>query len=234
MFRLVLVLLALSWSANSQWVSLGVSGGVPISPHSGPFYSGTIEVTPLNAASSAAIYAFPGNNDFYQKPYAVGPTVDFNLPWNVSLETGMLYERFHRDFISGLIVPKGGGPGFNWGYVANTAANAFAFPLLAKYTFGHHTLKPFVAAGATIRHLGSFNGSGIQLDFNLHPNPSAFQFDPDKAIDVAVTAGIGFRYRVAMLDVVPEIRFLHWTAAYEQPVQNQAMLILTFGFPARR
>jgi hypothetical protein len=36
-------------------------------------------------------------NNFYQKPYAVGPMVDFDLPWHVSIEVGMLYERFHRD-----------------------------------------------------------------------------------------------------------------------------------------
>jgi hypothetical protein len=53
-------------------------------------------------------------------------------------------------------------------------------------------------------------------------------------LDAAVTTGVGFRYRVAMVDLVPEIRYLHWTAQYEQPAQNQAMLMVTVAFPARR
>jgi hypothetical protein len=39
---------------------------------------------------------------------------------------------------------------------------------------------------------------------------------------------------VAVVDVVPEIRYLHWTSQYEQPVQNQAMVMLTVTFPTTR
>jgi hypothetical protein len=91
-----------------------------------------------------------------------------------------------------------------------------------------------VEAGATLRHLGTFNGHGIQLDFYLHPNPATFETDPGKALDVAITGGAGFRYRVAGFDIVPEVRYLRWTAQYEQPVQDQAMLMLTVAFPAGR
>lgn len=176
---------------------------------------------------------FQAPNDFYQKPYAVGPTVEFRLPWSLSLEAGMLYERFHQDLSEGITPSKGGGS-VNFGYVTGIAANAFAFPLLARYTVGHRRLKPFFEAGATLRHLGEFSGEGLQLDFYLHANPAAFRFAPGKPVDVAVTVGAGVRYRVATVDVVPEIRYLHWTAQYEQPVRNQAMLMLTVVFPASR
>lgn len=175
---------------------------------------------------------FQAPNDFYQKPYAVGPTVEISLPWNLSLEAGMLYERFHRDMSEGITPIRGGGADF--GYVTGVAANAFAFPLLVKYSFGHRRIKPFFETGATLRHLGVFSGEGIQIDFYLQPNAAAFQFDPGKPLDVAVTAGGGFRYRLGMVDLIPEIRYLHWTAQYEQPVQNQAMLTLTVAFPVRR
>jgi hypothetical protein len=171
-------------------------------------------------------------NDFYQKPYAVGPTLELNLPWNLSLEAGMLYERFHRDASEG-ITPLSVG-GVNFGYVSSTAANAFLFPLLARYNLGRHRIRPFLEAGSTLRHLDTFHGRGIQLDFYLHPSATVFEVDPGKALDVAVTLGGGFRYRVAMVDLVPEIRYLHWTAQYEQPAQNQAMFMLTVAFPARR
>jgi hypothetical protein len=143
----------------------------------------------------------------------------------------VLYERFHRDVSQGLTAPRAGG--VNFGFSTGVAANAFLFPLLVKYNLGHHRLKPYIGAGATLRHLGTFDGQGIQLDFNLHPIATAFHFDPGKAVDTAVTVSVGFRYRVAIFELAPEIRYLHWTAQYEQPVQNQAMLMLTVAFPAR-
>jgi hypothetical protein len=231
MARLLLVLFIFSLKGNAQWLSVGVTGGVPVSPQSATYGSATIR---LNSSSSdqGSVVEFQAPNDFYQKPFAVGPMVEISLPWRLSLEVGMLYERFHRDVSEG-IMPSNGSLA-NFGYITSVAANAFSFPLLAKYNFAHRRIKPFIEAGATLRHLGNFTGEGIQLDFFLHPSTTTFQFDPGKAVDVAVTAGAGFRYRVAVVDVVPEIRYLHWTAQYEQPVQNQAMLMLTLTFPAAR
>jgi hypothetical protein len=56
----------------------------------------------------------------------------------------------------------------------------------------------------------------------------------DRAVDVAITVGAGLRWRVSVIDIAPEVRFLHWTSQYDQPVQNQAMLMLGVTFPARR
>lgn len=231
MRRLILLLFGVSLQANCQWLSVGVTGAVPISPHSAPTTSATIEVRSGDSIL-LALQPVTGINDFYQKPYGVGPTVYFNLPWNLSIEAGMLYERFHRDAISGLTAPHGGP--VNFGYVFNTAADAFAFPLLASYSFGHRRTRPFVEAGATLRHLSSYEGGGVQLDIYLHPIPVSFRFDPDKALDVAVTAGAGFRYSAGVVELVPEVRFLHWTSQTQQPVQNQAMVTLTIAFPAKR
>jgi hypothetical protein len=191
-----------------------------------------VEIAPASS-NEGPVSMFQAPNDFYQKPFAVGPTVEIKLPWNFSFEAGMLYERFHRDVSEGVTPARGTGQ-VDFGYVTSVAANAFVFPLLAKYNLGHRRIQPFIEAGPSLRHLGVFSGEGIQLDFFLHANPASFQFDPGKALDVAVTAGAGFRYRVAMFDLVPEIRYLHWTAQYEQPAQNQAMLMLTVALPARR
>jgi hypothetical protein len=154
------------------------------------------------------------------------------LPRSLSLEAEMIYERFHRDVSEGITAMHG--DEVNFGYVTSVAANAFLFPVLVRCNWSLHRLSPFVEAGATLRHLSTFTGHGIQLDFYLHPNDTSFQFDPGKAVDVALTAGSGFRYRLARVELVPEIRYLHWTAHYEQPVQNQAMLMVTVAFPARR
>jgi hypothetical protein len=108
------------------------------------------------------------------------------------------------------------------------------FPLLVKYNLSSGRLKPFIAAGATLRHLGAFEGQGVQLDIHFQPQPLTFRADPGKPVDVAITAAAGLRFRVARLDLVPELRYLHWTATFYQPVQNQLMLMLSLQFPGRK
>jgi hypothetical protein len=232
MRRLPFLLLAFTFSSNSQWLSVGVTGGVPVSPHSAIYSPASVEISP-SSSNTGSIAMFQAPNDFYQKPYLVGPTVEIHFPWNFSLEAGMLYERFHRDMSEG-ITPIRGTSSADFGYVTSVAANAFAFPLLAKYSFKRLGLSPFIEAGATLRHLGILKGEGIQLDIALHPDAVAFQFDPEKPLDVAVTGGVGLRYRLGTVDLIPEIRYLHWTSVYEQPVQNQATLMLTAALRAGR
>jgi hypothetical protein len=231
----LVVLFVISLNGNAQWLSLGVTGGVPVSPHAAFYSAATISLNPSSSDQPNAtnLVTFQGPNDFYQKPYAVGPALEVNLPLRLSLGIGMLYERFHRDMSEGITPIRGGG-NVIFGYVTSVAANAFAFPLLVKYNFSHPRIRPFIEAGATLRHLGNFEGEGFQLDIHLHPTARRFRFDPDKAVDVAVTVGAGLRYRLGLADVVPEVRYLHWTAQYEQPAQDQAMLMLTVSFPARR
>jgi hypothetical protein len=171
-------------------------------------------------------------NDFFVKPYAVGPKVEVNLHWGVSVEAGLLYERFHRDLTDALTASSGGPVNFGQRYSAS--ANGWSFPLLLKYTFGRHRFTPFADAGATLRHLGAFDGQGILLDFNLPPQPTSIHIETGRPIDVAITVGAGLSRRVSAIEIAPEIRFLHWTAMYYQPVQNQAMIMLSLRFPARR
>ena len=221
-FRLLPLVFLIPLGALAQLMSLGVTGAVPISPHSATYPEAQLGISP----------SIQAKNDLYSKPYAVGAQAEFFLPLNISLEAGLLYQRFHQDISAG-ITPIRGGP-VNFGYSQSLAANAFLFPLLAKYSFGNKRLRPFIHTGATLRHLDTFVGNGIQLDFYLHPSPAKFQFDPQKSIDVAITAGVGVRYRLAIFDIAPEIRYLHWTAAYEQPVKDQALLMVTISFPSKK
>jgi hypothetical protein len=206
---------------QAQRVSIGVEGGVPVSAHSedygqGCLYRGTTGCGP---------------NDFFVKPYAIGATADVYLFRNLSVEGGFLYERFHKDLTQGLIAHAGY---VNFGQQYSVAANGWLFPFLLKYTIGRHRIAPFVDAGATLRHLGPFDGQGIQLDFYLNPQPTSVHFESGRNLDAAVTVGGGLQWRISVFDVVPEIRFLHWTSTYYQPVQNQAMLMLGVTFPVRK
>ncbi len=220
--RAALAAALLSSLASAQLISAGITGGVPVSPHSKDYGPGCTNPGPLSC----------GPNDLIVKPYTVGATVDVNLPRGISVEVGFLYERFHKDFTMGLTAPHGGPVNFGQQYGAS--ADAWLFPLLLKYNFGKRRITPFVDAGATLRHLGAFDGRGVQLDFFNQPQPTSIHIDSVHDLDVAITAGVGLRWRMSVIDIAPEIRFLHWTEENYQPVQNQAMLMLSLTFPARR
>ena len=143
-----------------------------------------------------------------------------------------MYQRFHRDISLPLTIGRAGY--IQYGQRTGVSANGWLFPLQLRYTAGHKRLRPFINAGATLRHLGTFEGDGLRLDFGI-PAPvvqsSHFHIESGRDLDVAVTAGAGVLWRMSILDIAPEIRFLHWTSTYYQPVQNQAMLVLSITFP---
>jgi hypothetical protein len=220
--RVLTLALMTPWLAVAQPVSAGIQGGAPVSPHSQDFGQGCFDRGPLIC----------GPNAFFMKPYAIGPVIDVNLPANVSVELGFLYERFHKDVAHGLTAPHGGP--VNFGQKYSVSADGWLFPFLLRYAFGTPRLAPFVDAGATLRHLGAFEGQGIQLDFFLQPQAAPVRVESGRDLDAAVTAGGGVRWRMGAIDVAPEVRFLHWTSAYYQPARNQAMLMLGLTFPARK
>ena len=173
-----------------------------------------------------------GPNDLYTKPYAIGPTLDVNLTWNLAIEAGFLYQRLHQDVTTGLILYPGSG-NVNFGYREDVAGNQWLFPLLLKYHIRRFPFRPFVEAGATLRHLDTLNGQGVQVDYHLNPNPTTFVIQTSSNPDTAITLGGGVRWRLLDFDLAPEVRFLHWTSPDFQPSRNQAMLMLGITFPAR-
>jgi hypothetical protein len=202
---------------SAQWVSFGVTGSVPISPQSHQFPDGSFFST-----------GFQGPNDLIQRPYAIGPTVHINLPLRLSVVAEFQYARMHEDFTNSGVKFV-----LNFGTRGGASANVWLFPLLLRYDLRRSRLSPFIDAGATLRHLSSFDGQGFQLDFFLHPQPATFHFPVDSNPKVAITAGAGVKLRAFIFDVAPEIRFEHWTALSFIPVQNQATLGVGITFPAR-
>lgn len=227
MTRIAIVFFFVSLQLRAQLLSFGVTGAVSISPHSVDYGSVAIyEVTPF-----PTLFLFNAPNDFYQKPYAVGPEIEIRLPLRLSFATGMEYERLHRE-LSGGWNPRGSYNGDN-PYVSSSAANAFTFPLLLRHNPPVGRTRLFFEAGTTLRHVGTFSGKAL-LFSALPPSPvpteAPFRLETAKAIDAAITAGAGIRFRVWRIDLVPEVRFHHWTSLYEHPRQNEAMVMLTLQF----
>src|SRR5438046_4416979 len=129
------------------------------------------------------------------------------------------------DLAKGLTFPRGGGL-VNFGQKYSVSADRWLFPLLVEYTFCKRKAAPFIRAGPTLRHLGSFDGKGIELDFYLQPQPASVHIETSRVLVVAITAGTGLKWRISIIYLTSEIRFLHRTSQYYKPIQNQEMFLL--------
>jgi hypothetical protein len=228
--RIALLLTLLSSSARPQMASVGWSAGVPVPTHS----RDGEECFITRESRTSPNQTLCGPDRFFSKPYALGPIFSVHLPHGFSVQAGVLYERFHMDVAHGVEVQRGSGTVLNFGQYFGASANAWLFPMLLGYSFRLRPFAPFVHAGATLRHLGVFTGTGIYLDQYDVPVPASFHIDSGRGLDVADTIGAGVRYHVGPFDMAPEIQFLHWTSGYYQPAQNQAMFMLSFSFPTQR
>lgn len=216
--RPIFAYLLLPASALAQWLSVGVTAGIPISPQSSQLGTGYF------------VNGVPGPNDLILKPYVAGCTVQVNLPWNFSAIADFQYERIHQDFTYSNV--RAGQT--NIGTRGGASANVWLFPLLLRYHFHRRRVSPFVDLGAALRRLGPFNGQGFQLDIYLQPHPVSFHTVPGGNPEIAMAAGAGIGTRVSVFDLASEVRFMHWTTGYFVPVQNQAVLTVSATFPARR
>jgi hypothetical protein len=201
----------------AQWLTAGVTVGVPISPQSQRSSPGYL----LNGTL--------GPNDLIIKPYLVGGTAQFKLWWKLSIVGEFQYQRIHEDFSYSSVKVF-----TDFGTRGAASADIWLFPLLLRYDLDHRKISPFVDLGATLRRLGPFNGKGTQLDFYLQPQPMSFHIVPDGNPEIAITGGAGIRSRVSSFDLVSEVRFMHWTSIYFVPAQNQVILTVSATFPVRR
>jgi hypothetical protein len=204
----------------AQWVSVGVTGGVPLSPQSHQAAPG-FTLTPADGPVA-------GPNDLIVKPYFVGGTVQVRLWWKFSMVAEFEYQRMHEDFTYFSVRQSD-----NLGVRGGASANVVLFPLLLRYDLGRKRISPFVDLGATLRNLGPFNGGAFQVEPYGPLRPANFHIAPGGNPEIAITAGAGIRMPVSLIDLAAEVRFLHWTTGFYIPVQNQAMLAVSATFPPR-
>jgi hypothetical protein len=123
---------------------------------------------PLNDAIDAA-----GNFKSQFKRFTLGPTLEANLPLGLSVELDALYKRT--------------------GYSDSTeyTTGSWEFPLVAKYKLPGEHLRPYVAAGASFRHIGDIP--------HLLDNGSK-----------GFILGAGLKMDLKLVKFSPEIRWTHW------------------------
>lgn len=169
---------------------LGVKAGVPITD--------SIAKTQL----APNVYTAPDSRN-----YIVGPMVELRLPFHLAVEADALYRPLNVTTFTttGSTVVATGGDYSTW-----------EFPVLAKYRFPSHIVKPYIEAGPSFRT----TASGIN---HISGN--------------GVTVGAGVEVQALLLRVAPEFRYTHWGEdshnAVAQPFtskQDQVEFLVGFSF----
>lgn len=191
---------------DGKKVSIGVKAGVPITD---------------------AFETFQGNDAHYftnTKRYLIGPTIEFHLPYRLSIEVDGLYKRVGYEYQQ---LPEG--------VAARTVANSWEIPGLLKWEILPGGFRPFVLTGASLRHITGINelrevaGTVVELE-------NAPEFN--KRNDVGFVFGGGVAFKMGPVRISPEFRYVRWgSEAFRDPVnsllrtnRNQGDFLLGFTF----
>jgi len=199
--------------AFAQPISIGVKGGVPITD---------------------AFETFQGNSAFYAtntKRYLVGPSFQINLPARFSIEIDALYKRlgyqYNQSLSTGTVTTR-------------TVANSWEFPALVRFAITPGPIRPFVAAGGSVRNISGIESVRDTINTGLAPvrvqlnNASEF----NKRNDLGFVFGGGLEFRLGRLRITPEVRYTRWGSEnFRDPVnallrtnRNQGDFLLGFAF----
>lgn len=137
------------------------------------------------------------------KKLIIGPTIELQLPYRLSVEMDALYRR----------ISSAG----EWVYADGTRRRAGAgslltweFPVLAKYQFRVRGLEPFVGLGPSFRRPQALTG----------------------ASPYGAVAGAGVTFNLRHLRIAPAIRYTHWgrdRRPFVGVVRNQTEFLVGFS-----
>jgi hypothetical protein len=168
--KLPFLLLCASTLAFSQPFSAGVKVGLPLTDFLNTVNSGVSTTT---------------------NRYIVGPQVELRLPFGLGVEFDVLYRHFdYTDIVgSGVNAITSLGHSGDW-----------EFPLVAKYKFPSHIVRPYVEAGVTWDTLsGLTNTVGITAQ--------------NSTVMGAVIGG-GIDIHAIVIHIAPELRYTRWTSQH--------------------
>jgi len=184
----VFLLLFGAVSAWAQPFSFGVKAGMPLNNF-------------LNAAQSQQ-FAF----DSTTNRYIVGPTAELHLPFGLGVEFDILYRRFDYTGSATLM---------NVVSNSRTTANAWEFPLLAKYRIPMKIVHPYVDAGVAWDKLSGLTQTITSTFVALTTTTTTSNpAELNTAATRGFVMGAGLSVKVLVIHVSPEIRFTRWGAQH--------------------
>jgi hypothetical protein len=194
--------LFISTSLSAQFVSVGVKGGVPLSP--------TLDG---RMADSTGILGKCGECASGRTlPYVVGPALEVHLNRQWSLSAEALYGRADYDHTSTTFFTPASGS-FN---DEKHTVDRWEFPVLLKFSLkGWHTVNPFVAAGVSLQY--DQDSTQMRLSGAVSP-PLAFvrpglQTDlgvPAASTGLGSTFAVGASFGTGRVRPSLEYRYTHW------------------------
>ncbi|WP_321474331.1 hypothetical protein [uncultured Paludibaculum sp.] len=212
-FSLIL-LLALSNVASAQIVSLGIKAGVPLTDiprrQATPFF-----------ANSALIFTDTGR-------WTVGPTIEFRLPANLAIEVDALF----RGFRGGSAGPEFFFPsGQALLVVAQQDVKAIDIPILLKYRFPGHTMRPFISVGGTSTNesvSGRISYTCLSAESCYPPGVGPFLGGEYSGASGrgGYTGATGAEFRFHRLKIAPELRYTR----VHRPASNQVSILVGLSF----
>ena len=148
----VVLLVVVSVPCFGQKLEFGIKGGIPVTS---AFQTGSFFTMDFGESASSAT-----------RRYTVGPMVELRLPHGFELEFDVLYSRLgFADLTKSVALI------FDY---ANTSANSWSFPVLAKYRLpAFRVVRPYIEVGPSFRTVsgvpfrlpGSLSvASGLQVD----------------------------------------------------------------------
>jgi hypothetical protein len=121
--------------------------------------------------------------------------IEVGLPFHFAFEADALYSRLGNTFVFPFIANSS---------VNRTIANAWVFPLLAKYRFQVPRTRPFVSLGLAPRHA---TGRINTIHYGFFPSDITFSSVNWHATDRALVLSGGIEVGRRRVRIVPEIRY---------------------------
>jgi opacity protein-like surface antigen len=143
-----------------------------------------------------------GTIDYHHVPnrYIIGIQAELRLPFGLGIEFDALYRRLNYSSTSGTVV-------------TSTTANAWEFPLLAKYRFGAGVVRPFIGGGVAWDSL-----QGLKQDIrSATGGGTSSTSDPPELRNKTTTGFVtcaGLDIKLLFIHFQPELRYTRWGAEH--------------------
>jgi hypothetical protein len=214
----MLVILFLPSAGETQSMSLGIKGGIPI--------------TEAFETGNAATLTAPATQVSYTsraKPFTVGPAIEVSLPRGLVLEFDALYKRLNYNFSMSRFIPGSPGfpvPGLLLLEEEHNLISRWDLPLLLKYRLRNiASYRPYFSAGFNTNYIVNTTSSGIAAAYFTgvlapgpitlpppttdHNAPSELRY---RSAEGFVAAG-GVEFSFHHVRVAPELRYTRWAHA---------------------
>jgi hypothetical protein len=194
---------------TAQRLSIGVTGGVPITSQS------------------------PQADD--SKRFTVGPSIELRLPANFAVEVDALYQRIGSLAIYNYpVVIPGGEATATVPINYRLRANYWQFPVLGKYYFRSRRegWRPYLATGYV------FGDNWVHVETNVAPtdsagNPSQVPSGSSKyrtPWNVGAVFGAGVQFQKGRISFLPGVRYTRWGDYSLSGRKNEAAFLLGIQF----